>query len=445
MKALSHSLAGRFLLASLLLLPLFLGLSGIALERSFRHSQESALEEQLRSTIYLLMGAAELEDGQLWMPEQLTEPRLNQLNSGLTAAIRDSSQLLWQSGSALTTTAAPHPSALRTGQQQFQKPTVNDQPNYRFHYDVSWQQVSGDNRLLRFTVAQNNASIQAQLSGYRQQLWQWLGGLGLFLLVTQLLIMRWGLRPLKQVATDLQAIEQGQCQQLSGRYPREITPVTENLNRVLQSEQQQRERYRNTMADLAHSLKTPLAVLRGELRGELKGEGKGSEMDQQLERMDQIVRHQLQRAVNGSRASNQQLPVAPVVERLINTLKKIYQPSDIHFTSKVDPECQFRGDEADLMELLGNLLDNACKYGAGKVLVSAGYSGNRLELNVEDNGPGIAADKRQKILQRGKRMDTSQAGQGIGLAVAMDIVEGYSGELSIEQSELGGAKFRIAI
>ncbi|MDM3870322.1 ATP-binding protein [Porticoccus sp. W117] len=441
MTAWLHSLAGRFVLASLLLLPLFLGLSGLALERSFRHSQESALEEQLKSTVYLLMGAAELEGEQLWMPEQLTEPRLNQLNSGLLATIGDNQQVLWQSASSLATTLPPSTNSLRTGQQQFQKPASDEQRYYQFHYDVSWQQASGDSRQLRFSVAQDRTPMHTQLSAYRQQLWQWLGGLGLFLLAIQLLIMRWGLQPLRRVAEDLQAIEQGEQQQLQGNYPREITPVTENLNRVLESQHQQRERYRNTMADLAHSLKTPLAVM----RGQLQGDGSDVDMDQQLERMDQIVRHQLQRAVGGSSASHQLLPVEPVVQRLVSTLEKIYQSSDIQFTTELDTNCQFRGDEADLMELLGNLLDNACKYGAGKVTVGAELDGKRLQLTVDDNGSGVPPQQRQAILQRGTRADTSQAGQGIGLAVVLDIVSGYGGELHIEPSPLGGARFRVVL
>ncbi|MGS2723379.1 ATP-binding protein [Porticoccus sp. GXU_MW_L64] len=447
MKPWLHSLAGRFALASLLVLPLFLGLSGLALERSFRHSQESALEERLKSTIYLLMGAAELEGEQLWMPERFTEPRLNQLNSGLLATIGDHHQILWQSASALAATLPSPATPLRTGQQQFHKPGKEDElPYYRFHYDVSWQQPSGDNRQLRFTVAQDHSPVESQLSAYQQQLWQWLGGLGLFLMAAQLLIMRWGLKPLKRVASDLQSIEQGQQQLLQGQYPREITPVTENLNRVLQSERQQRERYRNTMADLAHSLKTPLAVMRGQLEdGHKSPQEQQLERMEQLERMDQIVRHQLQRATVGSSASNHRCQVAPVVQRLLAALKKIHQPAGVRFTTELDPNCLFRGDEADLMELLGNLLENACKYGAGEVWVGAAIINHRLQLTVDDNGPGIAPEKRESILRRGVRADTTTPGQGIGLAVVQEIVTAYQGTLYIEDSPLGGARFRVVM
>ncbi|MCV6604929.1 MAG: ATP-binding protein, partial [Porticoccaceae bacterium] len=126
-------------------------------------------------------------------------------------------------------------------------------------------------------------------------------------------------------------------------------------------------------------------------------------------------------------------------------LEKIYQPSDIRFTIEVDPDFRFRGDEADLMELLGNLLDNACKYGAGQVFVGAETSGKQLQLTVDDNGPGIAPNKGEAILRRGVRADTQQTGQGIGLAMVQEIVTGYGGELYIEASPLGGARFRVLL
>ncbi|UTW45992.1 two-component sensor histidine kinase [bacterium SCSIO 12696] len=441
MKPLLHSLAGRFVLASVILLPVFLGLSGLALERSFQRSQQAALQEQLKSYVYLLMGAAELDADQLWMPEQLTEPRFNQLHSGLVAYITDAEQLLWQSASSLDIAIQTDEAALLTGQQNFQPIAISNLPYHRFYYDVSWQQESGSNRLLRFAVAQHSSALDAQRLSFRQQLWQWLGGLGVFLLIAQLCIMRWGLRPLDRVAADLAAIESGQKQQLAGRYPREITAVTDNLNRVLNSERQQRERYRNTMADLAHSLKTPLAVI----RGQLSTSAKDDDINQQVERMDQIVQHQLQRAVGGSNANKNSTPVAPAVEKLARTLGKIYRDNGVTITTAVDANCEFNGDDGDLLELLGNLLDNSCKYGAGQVEISGHMVAEQLELIIDDNGPGIPDAHRQVILQRGARADTAQNGQGIGLAVVVDIVSSYNGELLVEESPLGGARFRVVL
>lgn len=441
-----RSLSSRFVLASLLLLPLFLGVSGYMLDRSFQQSQRAAKQEQLKSYIYLLMGAAELENGELWMPEQLTEPRFNTLNSGLMAAISDRNGVMWQSASAALAQNLPiDATPISIGDEHFFKANIDGQAPpasqwFVYSHDVSWQQESGD-KLLRFSVLQDQSPLLAQLTSYRRQLWQWLGALGLLLVLLQLLIMRWGLKPLRDIADDLQQIEQGAKQQLGGDYPREITPVTDNLNRVLNSERQQRERYRNTMGDLAHSLKTPLAVM----RGQLNSSEKSGVIDQQLSRMDDIVRHQLQRAVRSDSTVDGRHPVKPVVERITRTLAKIHSNGAINFDLRIAPHTEFRGDEADLLEVLGNLLENACKYGAGQVLVAAENHGDNLVLSVEDNGPGVTSEQQSVILQRGARADTTQPGHGIGLAVVIDIVSSYNGELRIEQSELGGAKFRVSL
>ncbi|WIO73283.1 ATP-binding protein [Porticoccaceae bacterium LTM1] len=440
----SGSLKGRLLLASLVLLPLFLGISGFMLEKSFQRSQVSAQKERLESYIYLLLGAAEVEDSQLEMPELLTEPRLNNLNSGLMAIISDDKTTLWRSASTLIDTPIDVVNtSLEPGKRHFYDIDSGDQQLFAYSYDVNWE-LSDQNQLLRFTILSSKAPVIAEVKSYRTELWRWLGLLALFLLIVQFLILRWGLKPLKTVAADLRDIESGDKELLSGDYPSEISPITGNLNEVISSEREQRERYRTTLADLAHSLKTPLAVMRGHL--EQRNEGsENSVLFEQLNRMDQIVQHQLQRSVRAQTSTAGKVIVAPLAQRLCNSLAKVFAEQSPNFQLQIEKDVFFRGDEADLMEILGNLLENACKYGNGLIHLSARNDHKHLLLCIEDNGSGVPAGQHTAILQRGARADSANPGHGIGLAVVIDIVSSYGGSLQVNQSDLGGARFELQL
>lgn len=436
------SLSSRLLLASMLVLPLFLGLSGYLLDLAFQRSLLAGERERLNANVYLLLAAAELRDGELALPDALTEPRFGDLNSGLYGFVHDAAGAeIWRSDSAALLARPGQSLSVQPGRVEFAAATLGGERYYRFDYDIAWETESGARRPYRFSILHTAAEAAAELGAWRNQLWWLLGGLALFLLAAQALIMRWGLRPLQALAARLRAVEQGAAPLLQGDYPREVQPVVDNLNRVLQSERAQRERYRNTLADLAHSLKTPLAVLRS--AGPI-----APEADAQIARMDQIIRHQLRRAV--TRAQQPQpgrpVPVAAVAERIVAALRKVYADRNMDFEAAADGDVCFHGAEADLMELLGNLLENAFKYGRRRVRLEAAADASALVIAVADDGPGVPADKEREILQRGARADTAQPGHGIGLAVAVDIVSAYRGSLAVGRSrELGGAEFKITL
>jgi two-component system sensor histidine kinase PhoQ len=243
------------------------------------------------------------------------------------------------------------------------------------------------------------------------------------------------------LAHDLTDLEQGHRAALPEHYPEELQPLAANLNQLLAREQQQRERYRNTLGDLAHSLKTPLAVLRQTASTPAPDRAL---LDEQIQRMDQLVSYQLQRAVLGSPHNLQQsLLLKPLVDKLISTFAKVYFEKNLQFGVSIAANCECRGDEADLLELLGNLLDNACKACRHRIDIAAHASERWLLIAIEDDGPGIAEHQRTAILQRGQRADSYAPGQGIGLAVAVDILSSYGAELDIGTSPLGGARFSI--
>ncbi len=273
--------------------------------------------------------------------------------------------------------------------------------------------------------------------------------LGVYLLLFTIFLRLWGLLPMRKVAQELDNIKAGAAEKLTGLYPEEILGLTDSINRLIISERAQQERYRNSLGDLAHSLKTPLTVLIGaaELEG-LPGEFKNDMQDQVL-RMRQIIDYQLQRAAAGRITLTAPVHVGKSLQRLANTLFKAYAEKKVKYTQEVESGVVFLGDEGDFLEMFGNLMENAFKWCDGEVTVKAyHHSGNdkfQLEIEVNDNGPGVPKDKIESVLTRGFRADEAVSGQGIGLSVVKEIIHAYKGKLEIEQSELGGAKFRVLI
>ncbi|WP_027858051.1 ATP-binding protein [Marinobacterium jannaschii] len=446
-----RSLQGRLLLASLVILPLVMLAAGLALKSAYHNSLESAVQERLQIQVYLLLGAIDLSEEGLSLPPALQEPRFQQLGSGLYGTVHDGSgRLLWRSESTelmpefILQLDDPAASILPLGEAQFAH--LPNQGVYQHRFRVIWELADGEHALT-ITVMEADGPVLAALKSYTRQLLFWLSVVLLLAMLAQLGIMRWGIQPLIGLADDLKKIKAGETEKLVGQYPLEVQPVTDNLNLLLQSERQQRERYRNTLGDLAHSLKTPLAVIRG--AGE-EGLGFGQYshiVNEQVGRMDQIVQYQLARAVKSQGpALRDTVLLRPLVERMLTALGKVYREKDTATELQIDPALGFAGDERDLMELLGNLLENAFKYGHSQVAVSATLRDGLLDIAIEDDGPGVSSEQSQTILQRGARLDTSIQGQGIGLSVAADIVSSYNGALSVERSEkLGGALFRLEL
>jgi len=318
---------------------------------------------------------------------------------------------------------------------------------------VTWDESEDVHDGYTFSVAERKEVYDKQVGNFRTKLWGWLTGVALVLLAVQSIILRWGLSPLRRVIFDLKAIESGQRTQLEGAYPKELKGLTDNLNKLINNERDHLARYRNTLGNLAHSLKTPLAVLRGEVENSTENKLSKRTMSEQVNRMSQIVDYQLQRAATSGRSAvTARVKTIDVVSKIINALNKVYADKNITVDLQVDELSMFQGDEDDLMEMLGNLLDNAYKCCKKQVRISskvADHSGSRLipdfELLVEDDGPGMPEDQIEKLLERGVRGDLDTQGHGIGLAMVNDVIEIYSGTLSIDKSDLGGSRIKIHI
>jgi len=436
------SLRRRVTLAAVVVLTAFVALTALALERAFADSARSAMRERLFAQLYLVMAAAEVDaSGALKMPTRLGEARLNLPGSGLYARIGDTKgDTLWQSPSAIGLTI-PSPPAGKSGSELFTRSSFNGEDHFLAALPVEWEGSNGPIPLL-FSVAEDNAPYLAQMQRYRSNLLRLLGGMALLLLLTLTAALAWGLRPLGTVAREVRAIEEGQQESLTRNYPSELRRLTDNINALLHHERSQQARYKNAMADLAHSLKTPLAVLRG-----LAGRGEqATAIEEQVARMDSIVQYQLQRAATAGRSVlAAPLPVAPIAERLLATLQKVYRDKELNMHLSVATQARFRGDEGDLMELLGNLLDNACKWAVGNIWLEVRHDKGVLRLGVEDDGPGIPPQQVERVLSRGGRLDESTPGHGIGLPMVRDIVEAYGGTLEITHSHHGGARILVSL
>lgn len=437
-----RSLNARITISAAIVLAVFVALSAFALERAFRDSARNAREERLLAQVLLLMAATEVDvNGTLRVANRSAEPRLDLPDSGLYAFIVDGSgTTAWQSRSGLTRELPPTP-ALAAGKQTFTQTTYEGERYLAKAYGINWNTDNGAYPFT-FSVIEDSSAFDEQLNVYRRSLWAWLGAMAALLLISQWATLRWGLAPLRQVSNELNRLEAGEQPTISGRYPTEVQRLADNLNAVLSHERKQQQRYRNALADLAHSLKTPLALVRGTARE--AGLPVAQSIEQQVDQMDRIIGYHLQRAAASGRSTlTAPVELGATVQRIVAALNKVYSGKQFQIIVDVDDELRFRGDEGDLTEMLGNLLDNACKWCRVQVRISANSDQEQLRIRVEDDGPGISDADAARVFVRGTRADQSVPGHGIGLAVVREIVEAYGGNAVISKSALGGTSVEL--
>ena len=445
------SLQGRLLISVSLVLAAFLGLTGFSLDRAFRDSALAAVRDRLQAQVYILLGAANINPfDQLSLPATLPEARFSTPDSGLYADLMDGQgTLAWRSPSLLGRALPFFPAVRQPGDTQFARlPVTDGEPLFVLAFTVSWEITTDHYALYTFRVAEPQRGYDEQVWIFRRSLWGWLLAASVVLLAAQGLILHWSLRPLRQVASEVKAIETGDGTALSSDYPEELQPLTVNLNALLRQRQARLERSRHALGDLAHSLKTPLAVLRGALENQENLAQLRRTLSDQVERMNRTVDYQLQRAAAAGRiVLRAPLPVAPIARKILDSLAKVYADRAPRLRSEIAAASMFHGDEGDLMEILGNLSDNACKWCRQQVVIRAWPTGSmqrpELIIEVEDDGPGIAPGQVPLLMERGHRADSAVEGHGIGLAVVRNLVEEvYSGQLSIDRGPLTGARVR---
>ena len=445
------SVSRRLLLSVTLLLMLFLGLMAGVLDARFRAIANDSLQNLLDAQIVALIASAEPDSAGNLVPQlQDAEARLRTPGSGLYAAVHgDNAQVYWRSPSAAGSLANFGPE-LEPGARS--SLTLRDERGSRLaavSRGLEWDVEGAGTRRLTFTVASSLESHEAQLRGFRRGMLGGFAVLGGAVLVAIALLLRWALLPLRLLATQIRQVERGNREQLDSRWPVELSGVVGNLNRLLQAERTRIARYRDTLGNLAHSLKTPLAVLRSSVSGNAVP---AETVNAQVDRMTQIVEHQLRRAAHSGGASigAPAMEVLPLAQELRATLLKVHRDKDFALELAIAPDLLFAGDREDLLEALGNLIDNAAKWCRSRVRVSAQLAdeaapAQRLRIVVEDDGPGIAAADRDLVLERGVRTDERTPGHGLGLAMVREMVELHGGRLLVEESPLGGARVEMQL
>ena len=441
-----HSLSRRLLVSVSVPLALFFGVMMLVLDTGFRALSERSMQELLDSQMVGLIAAAEPQpDGGYAPAPHALDPRLATPRSGLYAQIR-SQQHEWQSPSNATADVDFGP-LLAHGERNTTYASFGHDRVAIESRAIEFEDDPKGQRTLTFSVAVSLSPYEEQLWRFRQELVGWFIGLMLVLMITLAALMQWVLAPLRRMGREIHAVEEGRSEALGAGYPRELSGVAGNLNTLLLGERKRVARYRDTLGNLAHSLKTPLAVMRSSLPGNAPAGPMGIEID----RMSDIIEHQLKRAAAGGALLGQApVDVGQVAAQLRGALLRVYADKDLALELAIAVGTQFIGDRADLTELLGNLLDNACKWCRGRVRLTAraeegAAARERLLLEVEDDGPGISAADRVRVLQRGVRTDESVPGHGLGLAMVRDTVDLYGGRMSIESSDLGGARFSLRL
>ena len=427
-------------------------------DRSFKATVRAAAEDQLRTTAYGLLAAVDERDGGLQLPAELGEPRLSQPKSGLYAYLDSSAgDTIWRSPSIIASgsrVAETLPASQRPapGEQVFGVATAiaGEPKRFVLGYTIIWEALGAE---MTFWILADQAPYLEQIAQFRRDRAVVLLLAAAAFMILQMIALRWGLRPVRLMVSRLRGLEAGERGNLGDDYPRELAALARSLNRFIASEQANRERYRNAMDDLAHSLKTPLAILKNALR-EL-GKTQSQLFEEQLARMETTVAHQLSRAAAvRPTISTHRLALMPAAARIANALERAYaeKPLKVERADEADAQAFVKVDERDLMEMLGNLIENAFKYGRSRVRLSTSVSTPAKRnapataaLLIEDDGPGIAPDKRELVRKRGERADLATSGQGIGLAVVDELAAFYGGCLTLGDSDLGGAAVRLSL
>ena len=436
----SRSINLRLLLAVLLMVLLALPVAGWLLAHHYRTAAVNAFDERLEATLNVVIAGVTYDPlaGQLNYERALGDPRFDHVYSGWYWQITDdanhsvTSRSLWDQrlpvleSERVTARTLPGP----RGQQL----RVVERDIYLAPLEAP----------LHVSVAARDDDLREDIQEFQQMLWLGLLGLGALLLGVLALQVRWGLAPLRRMNANLREVEQGRTEQLETRLPDELATLAKSMNAVLARDQRLIERGRHTAGNLAHALKTPISVMRL-LAKQLPSESR-SAWEAELSRIDSAVRHHLARAS----AAGEGVRFAPVALQgtlapLITGLARLAQRRHITLRQTVDSGVRVHMDGQDLQEMVGNLLDNALRWGKSDVHIRLQAQSEMLLLVVSDDGPGMTPQECQAAVQRGRRLDEQRSGSGLGLAIVTDLVTLYHGQMRLQRAESGGLEVVIEL
>jgi two-component system, OmpR family, sensor histidine kinase PhoQ len=457
------SVSRKLVLAVAVPLVLFCALTLVVLDYLFKNLSDKAQRELVEQQLVSLVSAIEANsDGTIDVRVLDPESQLLTPGSGHYASVTDRNGIALWSSPSLVGIQLDFGAPIASGERRYAVRTLADGTRLQaLSRGLQWEYVRGESREVVLNVAESSESYRSQLTTFRRTMMGWFTFMTLGMLALLGWLLRLTLAPVRRLEAEIGEVEAGARDRLGDRYPRELAGTTATLNSLLVSERTRIARYRDSLGNLAHELKTPLAVMRAALRQE---SAPAAAINREIDRISGIVDRQLTRASGGGAVTIGQAPclVATVANELRATLLKVRSTKDLHIGLQLQPGAAFVGDPGDLTEMLGNLLDNACKWCQSQVRLSAsivaggsgnsgavggaGAAGAQLLLQVDDDGPGVAAVDRVRILERGVRADERAEGHGLGLAMVSDTATLYGGELRVAAStELGGARFELLL
>ncbi|QKD04715.1 ATP-binding protein [Mesorhizobium loti] len=413
----------------------------------YRQASERGFDSLLSAHLFNLIGSIGISDtGALTGAPDLGDLRFSEPNSGWYWSVEPASEgVHGDLHSSSMTKTIPSPSVAEVPfnasfQRSYATEGIDGEQLQVFESEFV---LDAKNRAARFRVMGNQSELEQEISTFQRRLLTYLGLFGVGMIAINAIAIFLGLQPLRRVRNALAMVREGTAQRLDGRFPAEIEPLANETNALIENNKRIVERSRTQVGNLAHSLKTPLAVMLNE--GRALGGAKGQLIAEQAASMQKQVEHYLQRARVAAQRDSvvYRTPVTPLVQRMVRVLQKLNPQTSLSLTLP-PAEIVFAGEREDLEELLGNLLENAMKWARSAVLVTvaplASKDDNLFEISIDDDGPGIPEDKARDALKRGRRLDETKPGTGLGLAIVADLVNEYGGVLALERSGMGGLK-----
>ncbi|WP_439497403.1 sensor histidine kinase [Bosea sp. (in: a-proteobacteria)] len=446
-----YSLGARLFLSAAVCCALVLVLAGFGLTTFYRRSAERGFDERL--SVYIKELVADLAappETERQAIGDLGEPRFDLPLSGWywqivrldgeRPVVRTSRSLVGgQLPKLLDQQLVPNPRGLRE--------SYVSGPDERSLRIIEREIDVGEDGRFTVGVAAPADEIDGDIRDFRLTLTLTFLLLGLALVASTLIQVRFGLRPLVRLSTAVGTVRTGEAARIAGKYPPDLAPLAGELNQLIDANREILERARTQVGNLAHALKTPLSVMINE------AEAGDPQLPQTVRAQTAVMRDQVQYYLDRARAAalsgalGSVTEVAPSLDALIRTFAKISQGRDITGSHSIPAHVRFRGEKQDLEEMLGNLLDNAFKWAQSRVEVSlaSGVEDGRIALLIDDDGPGLPPDALVDVLKRGRRLDETTPGSGLGLSIVVDLAKLYGGNLSLERAPLGGLRARLLL